>query len=144
VLSATLAGVVTRRVDKLRAAVDPEMGFHAEIPLVAFLGLMHLGANGNIYAAFASFCDLNADLSRGWLLGWQAGSLTPLPANHLDNQLATSTNNYSLSSIWMSGYGVAADSSNNCISPPAILTIPLHYTTQPITCPRACQAVAGT
>src|SRR5262249_20242670 len=40
-------------------------------------------------------------------------SLTPLPANHLDDQLATSTNNYFLSSIWMSGYGVAADSSNN-------------------------------
>ena len=56
---------------------------------------------------------MSADLSRGWLLGWQAGSLTPLPSNHLDDQLATSTNNYFLSSIWMSGYGVAADPSGN-------------------------------
>ena len=56
---------------------------------------------------------MSADLSRGWLLGWQAGSLTPLPSNHLDDQLATSTNNYFLSSIWMSGYGVAAHPSGN-------------------------------
>jgi hypothetical protein len=74
-----------------------------------------LAANGNIYAGFASFCDLNANLSRGWILGWQPGSgkLAPLSGNHLDDQLGTSTNNYFLSSIWMSGYGVAADSSNN-------------------------------
>jgi hypothetical protein len=31
------------RVDQLAAAVDPEMRLHAEIPLVSFLGLMHLG-----------------------------------------------------------------------------------------------------
>ena len=72
-----------------------------------------LAANGNIYAAFASFCDLNADVSRGWLLGWQAASLTPLRSSELDNLLPHSTNNYFLSTIWMSGYGVAADSSNN-------------------------------
>jgi hypothetical protein len=71
-----------------------------------------LASNGNIYAGFASFCDINANLSRGWLLGWRPGSLTPLPANHLDDQLAKSTNNFFLSSIWMSGYGVAADASS--------------------------------
>jgi PQQ-like domain len=68
-------------------------------------------ANGNIYAAFASFCDLSANLSRGWLLGWQSGSLKPLSSSHLDDQLAKSNNNFFLSSIWMSGYGVAADPS---------------------------------
>jgi hypothetical protein len=31
------------RVDQLAAAVDPEMPFHPEVPLVAFLRLMHLG-----------------------------------------------------------------------------------------------------
>jgi hypothetical protein len=72
-----------------------------------------LEANGNIYAAFASFCDMKANLSRGWLLGWQAASLAPLSANHLDDQLARSARNYFLSSIWMSGYGVAADASGN-------------------------------
>ncbi len=35
-------------------------------------------ANGNIYAGFGSFCDFAANVSRGWLLGWSTGSLTPL------------------------------------------------------------------
>jgi outer membrane protein assembly factor BamB len=55
-----------------------------------------LAPNGNIYAGFASFCDINANLSRGWLLGWQPGSgkLTPLAANHLDDQQANSTDTF--------------------------------------------------
>src|SRR5215469_6521743 len=31
------------RVDQLAAAVDPEMSLHPKVPLVALLGLMHLG-----------------------------------------------------------------------------------------------------
>ena len=72
-----------------------------------------LEANGNIYAAFASFCDFKANLSRGWLLGWQAGSLSPLQGVQLNDRLATSTDSFFLSSVWMSGNGVAADSSGN-------------------------------
>ena len=72
-----------------------------------------LEANGNIYAGFGSFCDLSASQSRGWLLGWQAGSLTPLAANRLNDTQATSPDSFFLSSIWMSGYGVAADPSGN-------------------------------
>jgi hypothetical protein len=68
-----------------------------------------LEANGNVYAGFGSFCDLDADISRGWLLGWRAGSLTPLASNHLNNRLAQAPNYSFLSSIWMSGYGIAAD-----------------------------------
>ena len=45
-----------------------------------------LEANGNLYAAFSSFCDRPASKSRGWVLGWQTGTLTPLPANGLINQ----------------------------------------------------------
>jgi len=72
-------------------------------------------ANGNIYAGFGSFCDLSPGLSRGWVLGWSAGSLSPLPANQvLDNQ-ASSPNSYFLSSIWMSGYGLASDDSGNIL-----------------------------
>ena len=67
-------------------------------------------ANGNVYAGFASFCDFNANQSRGWVLGWKAGTLVPLAANHLTDQLATSMDNYFLTSIWMSGYGLAASS----------------------------------
>lgn len=72
-----------------------------------------LEANGNVYAAFGSFCDFSASISRGWLLGWQAGSLAPLPANRLNDSLATSPNSFFLSAVWMSGYGVAADPTGN-------------------------------
>jgi hypothetical protein len=67
-----------------------------------------LQANGNIYAAFASFCDFKADKSRGWVLGWNVGTLAPLAANELTDTLVTPSPFY-LSSIWMSGFGVAAD-----------------------------------
>jgi hypothetical protein len=72
-----------------------------------------LEANGNVYAGLGSFCDYSASFSRGWLLGWQAGTLTPLPANRLNDALATSPNMFFLSAIWMSGYGLAADPSGN-------------------------------
>jgi Repeat of unknown function (DUF346) len=76
-----------------------------------------VAVNGNIYAAFASWCDLRADMSRGWLLGWQAGSLAPLPANRLNNRIQPDPvpphtplpYPFYLSSIWMSGFGVGAD-----------------------------------
>jgi hypothetical protein len=70
-------------------------------------------ANGNVYAGFGSFCDFRADVSRGWVLGWKEGSLAPLPANELNDRLATSPDNFNLSSIWMSGYGLAADGSGS-------------------------------
>ncbi len=70
-----------------------------------------LESNGNIYAGFGSFCDFGASISRGWLLGWQAGSLAPLAANRLNDSLAGP--NFLLSAIWMSGYGVSADPSGN-------------------------------
>jgi hypothetical protein len=72
-------------------------------------------ANSNVYAAFGSFCDFSPSLSRGWLLGWQAGTLTPLAANHVFNSQATSPHNYFLSSIWMSGFGPATDGLGNIL-----------------------------
>jgi hypothetical protein len=65
-------------------------------------------ANGNVYAAFGSFCDmtLRGLQSRGWVLGWQAGTLTPLTGNYLDDTRASG--GLFLSSVWMSGYGVAS------------------------------------
>ncbi|MGD0192088.1 MAG: hypothetical protein ABSD74_15215 [Rhizomicrobium sp.] len=66
-------------------------------------------SNGNIYAGFGSFCDIDANVSRGWVFGWQKGTLTPLAANHLNNTLASSQDDFFLTSIWMSGYGLAAD-----------------------------------
>lgn len=72
-------------------------------------------ANGYVYAGFGSFCDLSANLSRGWLLGWSTGSLAPLPANQLMDTQASSPDTFFLSSIWMSGYAPATDDSGNVL-----------------------------
>jgi hypothetical protein len=64
--------------------------------------------NGVIYAGFGSFCDFSANLSRGWVLGWKAGTLNALPHAELNNSQATSPTSFFLSSVWMSGFGVAA------------------------------------
>jgi len=69
-------------------------------------------ANSAIYAGFGSFCDYAPD-SRGWVLGWQESSLTPLSANRLNDKLATSPDDFFLSSVWMSGYGLAANNSGS-------------------------------
>jgi hypothetical protein len=72
-------------------------------------------ANGSIYAGFGSFCDLGANLSRGWLLGWTAGTLAPFPSNELLDQQPTNRDSFFLSSIWMSGYGLATDDAGNIL-----------------------------
>jgi PQQ enzyme repeat len=72
-------------------------------------------ANGTVYAGFGSFCELAANQSRGWLLGWQAGTLAPLPANQVLDTQANSPDTYFLSSIWMSGYGPVADGDGNVL-----------------------------
>jgi hypothetical protein len=74
-----------------------------------------LEANGNIYAGFGSFCDFAANVSRGWLLGWNASTLAPLSANRLNDTQADSPDSFFLSSIWMSGYGLTADDSGNIL-----------------------------
>src|SRR5580700_7912838 len=74
-----------------------------------------LEANGNIYAGFGSFCDFSANQSRGWLLGWNASTLAPLSANRLNDTQADSPDSFFLSSIWMSGYGLATDDSGNIL-----------------------------
>jgi outer membrane protein assembly factor BamB len=63
--------------------------------------------NGVIYAGFGSFCDFAASHSRGWLLGWKAATLTPLVHAELNDSQATSPTSFFLSSVWMSGFGVA-------------------------------------
>ncbi len=72
-----------------------------------------LEANGNIYAGFGSYCDKAANVTRGWILGWRADSLAPLPANDLTDTLATSQKDVFLTSLWMSGAGIAADSTGS-------------------------------
>ncbi|HKW17349.1 MAG TPA: hypothetical protein VJO35_07585 [Terriglobales bacterium] len=75
--------------------------------------------NGTLYVAFGSFCDWGGpspyDHSRGWVLGWKTPGLTPLAANQLNNRLivGASPAPMFLSSVWMSGYGPAADPGGN-------------------------------
>ena len=72
-----------------------------------------LEANGNIYAGFGSFCDWGGSQSRGWILGWNAATLKPLPANQMNDTQPNKPSGRFLSSVWMSGYGIAADGSGN-------------------------------
>jgi hypothetical protein len=74
-----------------------------------------LEANGNVYAGFGSFCDINANSSRGWMLAWNATTLEPITQKQLNNQVlpANSPNDFFLTSIWMSGYGPASEGSGN-------------------------------
>jgi len=86
-----------------------------------------LHSKGNVYIAFASFCDHSANKARGWLLGWEAKTLKPLkdvqlddridPSNPPANDCNTSPSSGALpcylSSIWMSGSGPAADKEGN-------------------------------
>jgi hypothetical protein len=67
---------------------------------------------GAIYAGFGSFCDFNANDSRGWVLGWTAKTLKPLASNQLNDTQATSPTSFFLSSVWMSGFGLASNGTN--------------------------------
>ncbi len=71
-----------------------------------------LAQNGNIYAGFSTFCD-QIGQARGWILGWSSASLSPLASNFMTDTEASSVNNYFLSSVWMSGYGLAAEGAGN-------------------------------
>ena len=76
-------------------------------------------SGSTIYAGFASYCDIRADISRGWLLGWNAATLAPLAGNQLNNRAVNAPDNFYLSSIWMSGAGAATAKPNS----------PLYFTT---------------
>ena len=78
-------------------------------------------ANGNVYAGFAAFCDYEASRSRGWVLAFDAKTLKPTARPQLLNKAVSADdfNCYSpgtpnhpcfLTSVWMSGAGIAADS----------------------------------
>ena len=71
-----------------------------------------LDFKGTIYAGFGSFCDFDANNSRGWVMGWTAKTLKPLASNELNDTQATSPTSFFLSSVWMSGFGLASNGTN--------------------------------
>jgi hypothetical protein len=68
--------------------------------------------NGKVYAGFASFCDLDGQYSRGWVLGWNASNLRTLPGSALNDTQASSPTDVFLSSVWMSGFAIASHDEN--------------------------------
>jgi hypothetical protein len=72
-------------------------------------GLLEL--DGAIYAGFGSFCDFSASHSRGWVMGWSARNLAALAGTELNDSQATSPTSFFLSSVWMSGFGLASNGS---------------------------------
>lgn len=71
-----------------------------------------LESNGAIYVAFGSNGDFNPDQSRGMIVAFDAATLTPLNGQ-ISNKLVETSHPFYLSSIWQSGYGVAADSNGD-------------------------------
>jgi hypothetical protein len=69
--------------------------------------------NGNVYAGFGSNADLSPDQSRGWLLGWNETTLVLFNDRLNDSETASAdapvNPPFYLTSIWMSGYGIAGD-----------------------------------
>jgi FtsP/CotA-like multicopper oxidase with cupredoxin domain len=71
-----------------------------------------LEANGNIYIGLGSFCDEYSNTVHGWLLSFSASTLA-YTGDAVDTTNAATASNYFLGSIWMSGFGPAADSLGN-------------------------------
>jgi outer membrane protein assembly factor BamB len=108
----TLADAITPRLITASAQLSDGSTYNFN-PAVSRQRAGLVLANGNVDAAFASFCDFATSQSRGWVLGWNASTLAPLTANNLVNRQASSAQNYFLSSVWMSGFGLAADPSGD-------------------------------
>jgi hypothetical protein len=69
-----------------------------------------LETGGLIVVAFGSFGDLAANLSRGWILTYDAGTLVQNTTGvDVLDKLGTSLDGVFLSSVWMSGSGPAVD-----------------------------------
>jgi hypothetical protein len=121
---------LTDKVNRVQVAASHTLNDGSTYPFNGFYQRQRPGLlfqNGTVYAGFGSFCDYSADKSRGWLLGWQwnatSPSLTALTANQLNDTQTTSNVRtdgfpssaapFFLTSIWMSGYGIAGDASGN-------------------------------
>jgi FtsP/CotA-like multicopper oxidase with cupredoxin domain len=71
-----------------------------------------LEANGNIYVALGSHCDLGGSHIHGWIIAYSAATLAET-GNLVDLTNANSGGNFYLGSPWMSGFGPASDAQGN-------------------------------
>ena len=70
-----------------------------------------LEANGTIYVPLGSHCDYQSSTTHGWILAFNATSLQP--AGNLLDVTNQNVNSVFLGSVWMSGFGPAADAQGN-------------------------------
>jgi hypothetical protein len=103
VVPPALVRISARLEDGSTWAFNPK--YHLQRP-----GLLE--ANGSIYVAFGSTGDTQPDQSRGNIAAYDATTLAFLGSDVTDT-LVNNTNPYYLSSIWQSGYAVAADSNGD-------------------------------
>jgi hypothetical protein len=103
----TLSDKVTPTVISGSGTLYPTPSQYAFNPSAARSRAALLLSNGVVYAAFTSFCDFNANIARGWVLGWNATTLAPIAQSALLNRESQTANNYFLSTVWMSGYGIS-------------------------------------
>ena len=71
-----------------------------------------LEANGNIYIGLASHCDGNASTVHGWMVSYNAATLAQTGST-VDFTNANPGKTYFLGSVWMGGFGPAADAQGN-------------------------------
>jgi hypothetical protein len=97
-----------------KTTVQFNAGVQRQRPALLFIPVPGSSGVGNLYAGFGSFCDQLE--SRGWVLGWQTGprgtQAKPLGGSQLNN-INPPSDGQLLSSIWMSGFGIAADTGGN-------------------------------
>ena len=81
-------------------------------PLNSFSRSALLEANGNVYVALASHCDYQTSTTHGWLLSYNASTLANT-GNLLNTTNQNDGTDYFLGSVWMGGFGPAADPQGN-------------------------------
>jgi hypothetical protein len=85
-----------------------------------------LFSKNRIYAGFASMCDWQPEISRGWLLGWDARTLVPISTELTDHRPTSTVKSGRLGSVWMSGYGPAADADGDIFVVTGNSVLPLN------------------
>lgn len=71
-----------------------------------------LEANGTIYVALGSHCDADSPAVHGWVIGYSAATLAET-GNLVDLSNANDGSGFYLGSVWMGGFGPAADAFGN-------------------------------
>ncbi|MBV8491030.1 MAG: multicopper oxidase domain-containing protein, partial [Candidatus Eremiobacteraeota bacterium] len=95
----------------ITASVSANGGTASLDPLNNFNRGALLEANGNIYVAEGSHCDMAAGTTHGWILSYSATTLQA--TGSALNITADNQSGFFLGSPWMGGFGPAADASGN-------------------------------